>query len=338
MSGSSGSVDWFEVVELLDRLRGEGAADNDDLRVRHHVAAAAAVARRVNASLVPTARRRDHHLRVGVAAAAATVVASVGLASADTLPRPLQNVVSHVVAIVGVDVPDGATHPVPVPVPDPADPGPVPPSSQAPPPPSRPPLPAPAPPVSAPGAAAASGRATAGSPPEPPSWFRFGPDVSHDGGSTVERGVPPWRTWSERRDDERSLRRSPADDPRLDRRNTPPRPWPAPPWTPPVAATALPDNAPPPAWPFLPRVPTPADPPVRSSGGAFGAADQDDTEVGIAQLPQRTERLPLRPTGRPVGRVAVERTPEPGPAGWLLGRLLRRPPAAPRTGPDGHRR
>jgi hypothetical protein len=343
MSGSSGSVDWFEVVELLDRLRGEGAADSDDLRVRHHVAAAAAVARRVNASLVPTARRRDHHLRVGAAAAAATVVASVGLASADTLPRPLQNVVSHVVAIVGVDVPDGATHPVPVTVPDPGDPGLAPPSSEAPPS-SVAPVPSAAPPTSAAGPGAGAARAGAGAsavPADPPSWFRFGPDASRDSGPSLGRGeAPPWRSWSERRDDERSLRRPPADDPRLAWRTAPVPPWPVVPWTPPVSTQALPSqNAVPPTWPFLPRLPAPAaDPPDRSSGGSFGAADQDDTEVGIAQVPERTVRPSGRPTGRPVGRPTADRTPQSGPGSWLLGRLLRRPPAPSWAPQDGRRR
>jgi hypothetical protein len=346
MSGSGGSVDWFEVVELLDRLRGEGAADNDDLRVRHHVAAAAAVARRVNASLVPTARRRDHHLRVGVAAAAATVVASVGLASADTLPRPLQNVVSHVVAIVGVDVPDGGTRPVPVPVPDPADPGlapPEPPSPVSPGPPVTSAAPSTAPPT--------SGRAPggAGGAPGVPEWFRFEPDVSREAGSGTGRAdAPPWRSWAERRDDERSLRRSPSDDPRLNRRSAPTAPWPALPWTPPAVVPAPPaESAAPPAWPFLPRPPATANQPLRPSAGAFGADRGDDLDVNVAGLPDRTDRNDRtdrsggdgrRPSGRPAGRPAVERTPPPGPANWLLGRLVRRPPTPPRAAPEGHRR
>jgi hypothetical protein len=108
VSGQGGPSAWFEVAELLDRIRMEAAVEPDDLWVRTHVAAASVAARKANLVPDPTAGRSGHPLRAGaVAAATTTLVATMGFAAADTLPRPIQSVAAHVASLVGVTVPDG---------------------------------------------------------------------------------------------------------------------------------------------------------------------------------------------------------------------------------------
>jgi hypothetical protein len=143
LNGSGGPPAWFEVTELLDRTRMEAAVEPDDLWVRTHVAVAAAAARKANLVPDPTAGRRGRPVRVGaVAAATTTLIATMGLAAADTLPVPLQSVASHVASLVGVDVPDGRARIVmpgfgPLPASDgapvDADPGSAPPTTARPP-------------------------------------------------------------------------------------------------------------------------------------------------------------------------------------------------------------
>jgi hypothetical protein len=108
VGGTGGPTAWFEIAELLDRIRMEAAVEPDDLWVRTHVAVAAAAARKANLVPDPTAGRPSRPLRLGaVAAATTTLLATMGLAAADTLPEPLQSVASHVASLVGVDMPDG---------------------------------------------------------------------------------------------------------------------------------------------------------------------------------------------------------------------------------------
>jgi hypothetical protein len=78
-----------------------------DAWLRESVAAAADTARKTNVTPLPTSGHR-RRVWVGVAAAAATVAFTAGLAAADTLPRPLQAAASRAVATIGLTLPNGA--------------------------------------------------------------------------------------------------------------------------------------------------------------------------------------------------------------------------------------
>jgi hypothetical protein len=113
--GAGGPTAWYEIAELLDRIRMEAAVEPDDQWVRTHVAVAAAAARKANLVPDPTAGRPSRPLRIGaVAAATTTLMATMGLAAADTLPPPLQSVAAQVASLVGVSVPDGHDRDAPV--------------------------------------------------------------------------------------------------------------------------------------------------------------------------------------------------------------------------------
>jgi hypothetical protein len=129
LKGTGGPPAWFEVAELLDRIRMEAAVEPDDLWVRTHVAVAAAAVRKANLVPDPTAGRPSRPLRLGAVAATTTtlIATTMGLAAADTLPEPLQSVASHVASLVGMSMPDGHDRdpavvvPVPMAPPEPGD-------------------------------------------------------------------------------------------------------------------------------------------------------------------------------------------------------------------------
>jgi len=93
---------------VITQLQGMASAvpDGGDAWIARQAAVAAASVREAKVVSLPTSGNRQRKLRAGVAAAAAAVLLTGGLAAADTLPDPIQHIVSRIVGVVGIHVPD----------------------------------------------------------------------------------------------------------------------------------------------------------------------------------------------------------------------------------------